>query len=312
MKKHDVSYHDHDDSISFHFEHCSHLGSLGHSYPSTKKKDSFRERIFSDQSEMRIESTENKEIKGFLEKANNPKMILKRPTTIEPSERLNERRRVDEPWRKELKKIETPPSRILRKGSKMNPFYDEIPPKFHDESTNEESTIEIHSIAVVSFNILSRQKDVEIFAVFMKDLKIQLKKQESNIVIDPKSVVSSKYHDFLDVFFKKKADVLSSHRKHDHRIELEKGHESDHGYASLYNLSEGELQLVKKYLKKHLDKGFIESSTISYASLILFVKKSGGGFRFCVDYRKLNAITKKNRYSISLIAETIARLFKAK
>jgi hypothetical protein len=194
----------------------------------------------------------------------------------------------------------------------MNPFYDEISSKFHDESTNEESTIEIHSIAVASFNILSRQKDVKIFAVFMKNLKIQLKKQESNIVTDSKSVISSKYHDFLDVFFKKKADVLSSHKKHDHRIELEKDHESDHEYASLYNLSEDELQLIKKYLKKHLDKDFIESSTISYASLILFVKKSDEELRFCVNYRKLNAITKKNRYSISLIAETIARLFKAK
>ncbi len=194
----------------------------------------------------------------------------------------------------------------------MNSFYDEISSKFHEKSTNEKSAIEIHSIAVASFNILSRQKDVKIFAVFMKNLKIQLKKQENNIVIDSKSIISSKYHDFLDVFFKKKADVLSSHRKHDHRIELEKDHESDHEYASLYNLSEDELQLIKKYLKKHLDKDFIESSTISYASLILFVKKSERELRFCVNYRKLNAITKKNRYSISLIAETIARLFKAK
>jgi hypothetical protein len=194
----------------------------------------------------------------------------------------------------------------------VNFFYDEIPSKFHEKSTDEESTIEIHSIAVVSFNILSRQKDVKIFAVFMKNLKIQLKKQSSSTVTDPKSVVLSKYHDFLDVFFKEKVDILSSHRKHDHRIELEKDHESDHEYVSLYNLSKDELLLIKKYLKKHLNKEFIESSTASYASSILFAKKSEEGLRFCVDYRKLNAIIKKNRYSISLIAETIARLSKAK
>ncbi len=93
MKKHDVSYHDHDDSISFHSEHCSHLESLEHSYSSTKKKDFFRKRIFSDQSEMRIESTENKEIKDFFEKTNNSKMILKKSTIIEFNERLNERSR---------------------------------------------------------------------------------------------------------------------------------------------------------------------------------------------------------------------------
>jgi hypothetical protein len=146
----------------------------------------------------------------------------------------------------------------------------------------------------------------------MKNLKIQLKKQDSNTMIDPKSVMSFEYHDFLNVFFKKKADVLSSHRKHDYRLKLEKNHEIDHEYASLYNLSEEELQLIKKYLKEHLDKEFIELSTAFYASSILFAKKSNDELRFCVNYRKLNAITKKNRYSILLIAKTIARLFKAK
>jgi hypothetical protein len=58
----------------------------------------------------------------------------------------------------------------------MNLFYDKISSKFHEKSTDEESIIEIHSITVVSFNILSRQKNVKIFVVFMKNLKIQLKK----------------------------------------------------------------------------------------------------------------------------------------
>jgi hypothetical protein len=183
---------------------------------------------------------------------------------------------------------------------------------FEDESTNEKNTIKIHSIAVTSFNTLSRQKDVKIFVVFMKNLKIQLKKQESNTMIDFKSVVFFEYHDFLNVFFKEKADILSSHKKHDHRIKLEKDHEFDHEYALLYNLSEEELLLIKKYLKKHLNKNFIESSTAFYASLILFAKKSDDEVRFCVNYRKLNAIIKKNRYSISFIVETIARLSKVK
>jgi hypothetical protein len=244
-------------------------------------------------------------------------MILKRSIEsnerlIESQKRLNERRRINESWRRKLKKIEISSSRILRKESKMNSFYDEISQKSHEKSTDEESTIEIHSITVASFNILSRQNDVKIFVVFMKNLKIQLKKQKSNKVTDSKSIMSSEYHDFLDVFFKKKTDILSSHKKHDHRIKLKKSHESKHEYASLYNLSENELLLIKKYLKEHLDKKFIESSTASYASLILFAKKSDEELRFCVDYRKLNAITKKNKYSISLIVETIARLFKAK
>jgi hypothetical protein len=146
----------------------------------------------------------------------------------------------------------------------------------------------------------------------MKNLKIQLKKQSNNTVIDFKSMISTEYHDFLDVFFKEKIDILSSHRKHDHCIKLEKNHESNHEYASLYNLSEEELLLIKKYFKEHLNKDFIESNTAFYASLILFAKKSDDELRFCVNYKKLSVIIKKNRYSISLIAKTITRLFKTK
>jgi len=40
----------------------------------------------------------------------------------------------------------------------------------------------------------------------------------------------------------------------------------------------------------------------------MFVKKLGGSIRLCIDYRKLNTITKKDRYLILLIEETIARI----
>jgi hypothetical protein len=40
----------------------------------------------------------------------------------------------------------------------------------------------------------------------------------------------------------------------------------------------------------------------------MFVKKPGGGIRLCVDYRRLNVITKKDRYPIPLIEETMANV----
>jgi hypothetical protein len=94
----------------------------------------------------------------------------------------------------------------------------------------------------------------------MKDLNIQLKKQNSKTVIDLKLIMSSKYHD-LYVFFKKKTNIFSSHKKHDHIIEIEK--EKLHEYTSLYNMSKKELLLIKKYLQKHLNKDFIKTSTTS-------------------------------------------------
>jgi hypothetical protein len=99
MKKHDVNYHDHDDLISFHLNHCNHFEASKRSFSnqSTKKKDFFSKRIFFDQSKL----VENKKIKIFFEKINNSKMILRRSIEfnerlIESQKRLNERRRIDE------------------------------------------------------------------------------------------------------------------------------------------------------------------------------------------------------------------------
>ncbi len=75
---------------------------------------------------------------------------------------------------------------------------------------------------------------------------------------------------------------------------------------------EKELLLIKKIFQKHLSKNFIKSSIASYAFFILFAKKLDEELRFCVNYRKLNVITKKNRYFIFLIVEIIARFFKVR
>ena len=45
---------------------------------------------------------------------------------------------------------------------------------------------------------------------------------------------------------------------------------------------------------------------------ILFVFKKGEGLRLCVDYKNLNVIIIKNRYSLSLITKTLNRLCEVK
>ena len=77
-------------------------------------------------------------------------------------------------------------------------------------------------------------------------------------------------------------------------------------------MSENKLQKMKKYLEKNLKKEFISSSSTLYASSILFVVKSNESLRFCVNYRKLNVVTKRNRYSILLIKETLAQITNCK
>lgn len=48
------------------------------------------------------------------------------------------------------------------------------------------------------------------------------------------------------------------------------------------------------------------------SSPVLFAKKPGGGLRLCIDYRALNAITRKDRYPLPLIRETLNNISKAK
>ena len=105
-------------------------------------------------------------------------------------------------------------------------------------------------------------------------------------------------------------DQLLSHCLYDHKIELID--EKTSSRSRLYHMSDYKLQKMKNYLIKHLNKDFISSSSALYASLILFVEKKDGSLRFCVDYRKLNALTKRNHYSLSLIDETLARIQESK
>ena len=65
-------------------------------------------------------------------------------------------------------------------------------------------------------------------------------------------------------------------------------------------------------MDENLSKGFIRASLSLVGAPILFVKKSDGLLKLCVDYRGLNAETIKNRYPLPLIRETLMRLSKAR
>jgi transposase InsO family protein len=123
--------------------------------------------------------------------------------------------------------------------------------------------------------------------------------------------VPLQYQDLLDVFSKQASDELPPFRLQvDHKIELIG--ENTLGYSPLYRQTTEELLAIKQYLVDNLNKGFIAPSLAPFASPILFVKKPDGSLRFCVDYRKLNQITKKDQHPLPLIDETLARISKAK
>ena len=72
------------------------------------------------------------------------------------------------------------------------------------------------------------------------------------------------------------------------------------------------LEKIKKYLTENLFKNFITFNKILYFSSMLFAMKVNEDLRFCVDYRKFNVMTKRNRYSLFLIKEIIEKIIECK
>jgi hypothetical protein len=68
-----------------------------------------------------------------------------------------------------------------------------------------------------------------------------------------------------------------------------------------YRMPPKELAELKTQLQELLDKGYIRPSSSPWGCPALFVKKKDGSLRMWVDYRPLNAVTIKNKYSLPRI-----------
>ncbi len=123
----------------------------------------------------------------------------------------------------------------------------------------------------------------------LEDVNLQELLHEE-ILKEVKAKLSLKYHDYLNMFDWVMTDQLSSHHLYDYKIELTD--EKISSWSHLYHMSDYKLQKIKNYLIKHLNKSFISFSSTSYASFILFVEKKNNSLRFCINYRKLNALIK--------------------
>lgn len=179
------------------------------------------------------------------------------------------------------------------------------------------ATVDLKEVSAAAYKMWSetrwRKKGVEIFAASLADIEKMLKPKVHS---DPRLKLPAHYHKYLDVFDRKQADTLPPLRGEgiDHNIELVKDKDSkdpEVPYGPLYQMPRDELLVLRKMLTEYLDKGFIRVSNSPAAAPVLFARKPGGGLRFCVDYRALNQLTRKDRYPLPLINETLERIGKA-
>ena len=65
---------------------------------------------------------------------------------------------------------------------------------------------------------------------------------------------------------------------------------------------------AERQVRKLLKQGLIEPANSAWSSPVVLVKRKDGSWRFCVDYRKLNAITLQDAYPIPRIDESLDAL----
>ena len=78
-----------------------------------------------------------------------------------------------------------------------------------------------------------------------------------------------------------------------------------------YRMALTELKELKTQLQELLDMGFIRTSVSPWGASVLFVKKKDETLRICIDYRKINKVTVKNKHPLPRIEDLFDQLKRA-
>jgi hypothetical protein len=121
-----------------------------------------------------------------------------------------------------------------------------------------------------------------------------------------------KYNEYADIFSSKTDSPpgLPPHRRYDLKIELQEDANLPPP-SKIYSLSPAESSALEAYIEKALARGWISPSESPLGATCFYVPQPNGGLWFCIDYHRLNEITKKNAYPLPLISDLIDRISEA-
>lgn len=99
---------------------------------------------------------------------------------------------------------------------------------------------------------------------------------------------------------------LPPHREKDHMIHLTPGAKPVN--VRPYRYPQFQKNEIEKLISEMLKQETIKPSSSPYSSPVLLIKKKDGGYRMCVDYRALNALTVKDKFPIPTVDELLGDL----
>lgn len=108
------------------------------------------------------------------------------------------------------------------------------------------------------------------------------------------------FHDIFD------ADASSSQLPVTHTVEhtINTG-DSTPIHSRPYRVSSSERNVIETHVSDMLNRGVIQPSSSPWSSPVVLVKKKDGTWRFCIDFRKLNKVTKKDVYPLPRIDDLL-------
>ena len=111
------------------------------------------------------------------------------------------------------------------------------------------------------------------------------------------------YH---DLFSLKKSDIGQT-KMVEHIIEL-KDPNTTPFKEQFHRIPPPQVEEVREHLKLMLDAGAIHPSNSPWCNGVVLVRKKEGSLQFCIDFRKLNSLTRKDSHPLPCIGETLDSL----
>ena len=128
---------------------------------------------------------------------------------------------------------------------------------------------------------------------------------DPNVDAEYKKPIAELLHDFPNLFATENSE-LGSTGLIKHSIDTQ-----GKGPIRLrpYRTGKKQKEELERQIKEMMATNVIQHSTSPWAAPVILVEKKNGELRFCIDYRKLNSLTKKDSYPLPRIDSTLDRLY---